>query len=107
MICGRFAHTAKHRGDSCWQIFGINPRIFLDLNNQLPCRRNDQPTNSACLGRTASLKKLRKDRQNERRRFTGTGLSDSDQIMPSHYFGDRFHLDRSRFRVPCFLDRFE
>ena len=102
-----FAHTAKHRGDPRRQIFGINPHIFLDLNHQLPCRRNDQPTNSARLGGTASLKKLREDRQNERGRFTGTGLRDSDQVMPSHYFRDRFHLDRSRFRVPGFLDRFE
>src|SRR5215831_13991819 len=49
---------------------------------------------------TAVLK-LSEHWQHERRRFSGSGLSNAEHVAPSEDVGNRLFLDGSRLDVPC------
>ncbi len=102
-----FAHSAKNRRHAQRQMLRVDPYVFLDLHDELPCRSDNQSLHPAAVSLACRLRKLRQNRQDKCRGLAGPGLRNTDNIAPGENFWNCRRLYRGGFRVASFLDGFK
>src|ERR1700730_11657150 len=98
------AHAAENRGHAQRKMFRVSAHVLLDLHHEFTCRRDHQRAGAALLTVSHRGCEPRQDRQNERRRLSGAGLRDADDIVSGENVRDRRDLNRSRLRVTGVLN---
>ena len=88
-------------------MFRVSAHVLLDLHHELTRRRHHQRARAAPLTVLHRRRQLRQNRQNERRRLSGAGLRDADDIVPRENVRDRRDLNRSRLGVTGVVDRLQ
>ena len=76
----------------------VHAQAVADLRRQFPSRREHERTDGPAVGGFLSGKVV-KDRKGKRRRFSRTGLGDTEHVSPVHQGRNGFGLHRCRCAV--------
>ena len=87
------ADTAEDDGGIERKVATVHAEAVADLRGQFPCGREHERTDGPAVGGFLSGKMV-KDRKGKRRRFSRTGLGDTEHVSPVHQGRNGFRLHR-------------